>query len=330
MKPSQLAPVIAAAFGPGRRLNDLTRIEDGNKKGVYRLRLDNGLSAILYYWDPADNYWPVEPDDPDGDPHADPFSPASGLELFQASHQQLQALGVRTPHVYLLDDTRSRLPHDLALVEDVPGGNLEDLLERDPSAAARVLPRLAPALTTMWQHRGHRFGKLAWVEGVGEPPADSCEQVVLARAYRDLAQAARQLPALAEAEPQIAGALARLASAVRPRQQYALIHGELDPGHVLLDQHGDPVLIDIEGAMFFDLEWEHVFLELRFGEDYRWLRVSGLDDDRLRLYRLALHLSLVAGPLQALARGHPDHHGHLRWIIDYNLAQARTLAAEAH
>ena len=32
--------------------------------------------------------------------------------------------------------------------------------------------------------------------------------------------------------------------------------------------------------MFFDIEWEHAFLRLRFGDHYRWLRASGLDDQR--------------------------------------------------
>jgi hypothetical protein len=82
---------------------------------------------------------------------------------------------------------------------------------------------------------------------------------------------------------------------VRPRTDHRLIHGELGPDHVLVDGDGQPVLIDIEGLMFFDLEWEHVFLELRFGEHYRALRPGGLDEGRRRFYRLAMHLSLIAG-----------------------------------
>ncbi|MEU0751347.1 hypothetical protein ABZ476_33950, partial [Streptomyces albogriseolus] len=39
-----------------------------------------------------------------------------------------------------------------------------------------------------------------------------------------------------------------------PRTEHGLIHGELGPDHVLVDASGHPVLIDIEGAMFFDVE----------------------------------------------------------------------------
>jgi hypothetical protein len=58
--------------------------------------------------------------------------------------------------------------------------------------------------------------------------------------------------------------------------------------------------------MYFDIEWEHAFLRLRFHEHYEALRVDGLDDARLRLYALCLHLSLVAGPLQLLGGSHPE------------------------
>ncbi|OIJ86809.1 hypothetical protein BIV24_25660 [Streptomyces colonosanans] len=92
-----------------------------------------------------------------------------------------------------------------------------------------------------------------------------------------------------------------LAEAVRSRARHGLVHGELGPDHVLVDADGRPALIDIEGLMYFDAEWEHVFLQLRFGPHYDALRTEGLDEGRLRLYRLAMHLSLVAGPLRLRA-----------------------------
>jgi hypothetical protein len=70
--------------------------------------------------------------------------------------------------------------------------------------------------------------------------------------------------------------------------------------------------------MFFDVEWEHAFLEMRFGTDYRWLRAGDLDEHRLRLYRLALHISLVAGPLRLLDGDFPDREPMLR-IAAHNL-----------
>jgi hypothetical protein len=76
---------------------------------------------------------------------------------------------------------------------------------------------------------------------------------------------------------------------VLPRAEYGLIHGELGPDHVLIDDHGHPVIIDIEGVMFFDVEWEHVYL--------------------------------IAGPLRLLDGDFPDRVGMLE-IAEYNTARA--------
>jgi hypothetical protein len=73
--------------------------------------------------------------------------------------------------------------------------------------------------------------------------------------------------------------------------------------------------------MYFDTEWEHAFLRLRFGEHYPLLARPGLDPGRLRFYRLALHLSLVAGPLRIAGTGHPDREW-FRNLAEYHLRQA--------
>jgi hypothetical protein len=149
----------------------------------------------------------------------------------------------------------------------------------------------------------------------------SCEQVVLDRALADLDAAAARVDRLAAARSRLADLTRALAAAVPARAQYGLIHGELGPDHVLIDEQGHPVIIDIEGVMFFDVEWEHAFLELRFGEHYRWLSASDLDDRRLRFYRLALCLSLIAGPLRLLDGDYPDREPMLE-IVEYNIARA--------
>jgi hypothetical protein len=76
--------------------------------------------------------------------------------------------------------------------------------------------------------------------------------------------------------------------------------------------------------MYFDAEWEHVFLSFRFGPHYDGLRAPGLDPDRLRLYRLAMHLNLVAGPLRLLDGDFP-HPELMRGIAEHNLARALAL-----
>ena len=60
---------------------------------------------------------------------------------------------------------------------------------------------------------------------------------------------------------------------------------------------------------------------LRFGEHYRSLREDGLDEERLRFYRLAMHLSLIAGPLRLLDGDFPDREP-MRRIVEYNIDKA--------
>lgn len=295
-----LAAVVAAGLGPGRRLDRVQRLRGGSKKGVYRLGLSGGDSVIAYLWNETENYWPSRPDGSGGGP-GDPFTDANGSGLFETAGILLAGLGVRTPRVYALDRSRAVYPSDFALVEDVSGDNLEARLDWGEPAGAHATARLGEALRVMHGHRGTAFGR----PGI---PADgaSCEQIVLDRAVRDLGESATRDQRIAAAREPLEERLRELAAGLAPRQEYALIHGELGPDHVLVDAAGEPVIIDIEGLMYFDLEWEHVFLRLRFGDAYRWLAQDGLDGRRLAFYAMALDLSLVAGPLRILDGDYPD------------------------
>jgi len=321
---SPLAPGILRAAGLGVRcpVVSVTRLAGGSKKGVYRLACADGFSAVLYVWSAAEDYWVTSGGVGSSDEGAGVFGHASGLGLFSACHRRLAEAGVRVPRVYLEDGSRSLYPADIALVEDVRGGTLEDLLATDVAASLPVLERLGEMLRAMWGHRAARTGKVAEVDEVGDVarglPGASClpgvlgapsevgassEEIVLERALRHLDRSAYRVAAVASVRPQLEETLRALAASVRPRASYALIHGELGPDHVSIDDAGQPVVVDIEGAMYFDLEWEHAFLRLRFGRHYELLRVSDLDEERMRLCALALDLSLIEGPLRLLDGG---------------------------
>ncbi|TLS47211.1 aminoglycoside phosphotransferase family protein [Streptomyces montanus] len=321
MTQDQLAGAVRAALGGGRRLEAVERVAGGSKKGVYRLVMDDATTAIAYVWDDAENYWPAAEGDDD---LTDPFSPGLGLDLFEAAHARLDTLGVRVPAIRLVDRDGAHCPADLAIVEDLPGEDLEELLARDPSAAAPVMARLGEALEVMRHHRASTYGKVAVVDGGGTSRGTSCEGVVLDRALRDLAEAASRDPRIAGARDRLEERLLGLAAAVWPRAEYAVVHGELGPDHVLVDAGGNPVPIDIEGLMYFDVEWEHVFLRIRLHDAYRPLRVDGLDEDRLAFYMLAQRLSLTAGPLRLLDGDFPDR-AFMAGIAEHNLKKALEL-----
>ncbi|MEV4662836.1 phosphotransferase [Micromonospora echinofusca] len=308
----ELRPVAWAAFGRGRTLLSVERLTGGTKKGVYRLTLDDGSTGIAYVWHRTEDYWPaqaaLEPDDP--------FGHATGAGLFEAAHREFTAAGVRMPRL-LLAPTAGLLPGEVAVVQDVRGGTLQDLRRRDPRRAEVVLARLGDAVRSMHARRRDRYGR----PGLDGPtPGRPVERIILDRALRDLTEAAVRVERIAAVRDRLADALAERCAAVAPRSRYGLIHGELGPDHVLVDERDRPVLVDIEGAVFLDVEWEHAFLELRFGDAYPALAVDGLDGNRLRLYRLATYLSLVAGPLRLLDGDFPDRAGMLA-IVEHNITR---------
>lgn len=273
------------------------QLRGGSKKGVYRVRLDDDRSVVLYSWDATENYWPA-----DGlDAGTEPFADASGPTRFRDGYDELCRIGVPTPELLAFDGSGADLPFAVAVVEDIAGGSLETRLAHDPERSPVGLDRLAAATARMHATRRRDLGTRA------HPlPGVSCEQVAAQRARRHVDAAALVLPELAARRTALQDAVDRLLDAVPPRHDYRLLHGELGPDHVLLDAADRPYLIDIEGLMYFDIEWEHAFLRLRFGEHYEPLRVDGLDEDRLCLYGLCLRLSLVAGPLQLLGGDYPE------------------------
>ncbi len=313
----QLTGLMRAAFGSAPRLRSVTRLPNASKKGVYRATFDDSSSAIIYIWSAAEDYWPGSAGGQPAD-YADPFSHDSGLALFQAAQVRLSALGIRTPQVYLADSSRRHHPADVAVLEDVPGPTLEEMLASDPHEAYPALEQLADALRTMHAYPASRFGKVLHVDGGGLSQGGSCEQLLLERALRDLTDAAARDARLSQVGGQLEHTLRRRAASVVPRSDYRLIHGELGPDHVAVDRLGQPVILDIEGLMYFDLEWEHVFLQLRFGKNYGFLQRGDLDQDRVNLYQLAMHLSLVAGPLRLLDGDYPDRQVMMD-IAEYNL-----------
>ncbi|MFJ7134412.1 phosphotransferase [Streptomyces fungicidicus] len=320
-----LSGIVPEALGAGVRVVRVDRLRGGSKKGVYRVHTSGSRAAsvIVYSWAEAEDFWPAaEAVDP-----AHPFVHASGLAPFLAAQRRLDGLGVRVPGVLLADDSRRRYPADVAVVEDIAGGTLEALLETDPARASHALNELAAMLDLMHQQHSQHYGRVDVLERGDKASGDSCEQLVLERAVEDLAEAAERDPGIGSAAAPLHVRLEELATRVAPRTQHGLIHGELGPDHVLVDASGHPVLIDIEGLMFFDVEWEHVFLRLRFGDRYPALSRPGLDPARLDLYMLAMRLSLVADPLRLLDGDFP-HRTVMREIAEHNAKEALALLVQ--
>ncbi|MFE0520289.1 phosphotransferase [Streptomyces sp. NPDC058954] len=317
-----LSGLVRDVLGPSCCAMAVDRLRGGSKKGVYRVRVDGTpmASVIVYVWAEEENFWPGQ----NGIDAGDPFAPASGLAAFLTAQRSLDSMGVRVPRVFLADESRHRYPADVAVVEDVSSGTLEALLKSDPARATAALSDLAAMVEIMHRRLAPKYGRVDLLEQGGTASGVSCEQLVLDRALRDLEEASGRDRRIAAADGHLRDRLHGLAELVTLRAEYGLIHGELGPDHVLVDAEGHAVLIDIEGLMYFDIEWEHIFLQLRFGRHYPALSRPGLDPQRLDLYMLAMRLSLVAGPLRLLDGDYPDR-AFMQEIAEHNLKEALAL-----
>jgi fructosamine-3-kinase len=221
----------------------------------------------------------------------------------------------------MLDRDRRYLDADIALVEDVGALRLEVLIERDPAAAAQPLSALGDALRRMHTTLGRHYGKLAAIVRGEAPQTRRTEDIIVDRALGHLDAVATRDTRLADAHDRIAAHVRQLRDKVAPRQTYALVHGELGPDHVFVTPAGEAVMIDLEGLAYFDVEWEHAWLQMRFGDAYPALRPVDLDPDRLEFYRYAQVLSLIEGPLRI---ADTDFTGR-QWMLDlaeWNIAKA--------
>lgn len=317
-----LAAATRAAVGRDHKIQEVTRVPGGTTKGVYRLTLVDGTSVIAYLWGNSENYWPPAPNDNDV---TDPFSSGNSIDLFATAHSRLASLGLRVPEIYLLDRDRAYYPADIAILEDFPGEDLLAFWERDPAAAEPTLARLREGLAAMRAYQGRAPGKVGFIDAGGRPRWPTSEEAVLALGLRCVVEATERDRRIARHRERLEDRLGELAATVQPRAEYSVVHGELGLDHVLVDTDGNPVIIDIEDLMYFDVEWEHVHMQVRLGRDWaRTVGVDDLDEDRLALYMLAQRLFLVAGPMRLLDGDFPDR-AFMRSIIEHNLNEALAL-----
>ncbi|QGH35317.1 phosphotransferase [Gracilibacillus salitolerans] len=318
---ADLQDYVKKVFGSGYLVVRISKINGGTQKVVYKLDFSNGFSCILYIWDPASNYFQEEQTNLDINERSD------GSDLFELNNQYLIQQGIRTPALYDLNTEKTRYPFDYALVEYVAGHKAEDFLHHsDSKVQDNLFQKLGDMLAHMHTNNKKSYGKLNY-EGIN---TESCHLLQMEDAKEQLSYSSQYLERIRANQSKLLDTLYELESRIKPRTQYGFIHGELGPDHVLVNDELNPFLIDIEGAMFFDIEHEHSFLEFRFGDFYRFLKNDTLDYNRMLFYRFHHHISLISGGLKLLHRGFPDkqfaqgladHHSQsaLEFITDFRI-----------
>ncbi|SEN84203.1 phosphotransferase family protein [Paenibacillus sp. OV219] len=301
-----LTSELHQAFGNDYSVAEATNMHGGAQKVVYRVRASNGFTLMLCIWDITNNYFQAEIEEAaatEGNEEQRSFD----VELFLSNNRFMREHGIRTPAIYAMNRSREQYPFDYALVEYVGGGDLQPYMEH-PSTAVRdkVFGGCRDLLGKLHQIRHTSWGQLTLAGKPGGHRPANCEDGIHDNASRNLVFLSQEAKLSQEQQGKLDELLAKVCSSIVPRTDYRFIHNELGPDHILLNEQLEPYLIDIEGAGFFDLEYEHSFLQFRFANYERYLARTDLDEVRMRFYKLCHHISCTAGGLKLLQRGFPN------------------------
>ncbi|MFU1795567.1 phosphotransferase family protein [Paenibacillus azoreducens] len=312
---------MRSVFGTGYIIASVSKMHGGAQKVVCKIDCSNGFSCVLYVWDLTMSYFQEET------ANKDVSEISYGSDLFELNNKYLTENGIRTPFLYDLNKEKERYPFDYALVEFIDGQKAEAYFHHSDSRIQdKVFQRLGEMLTGMHADKRQIYGKQNQIRA----NTVNCHLLQLENAKPQLSYASRHMDCIRVNQSKLFDILHELESRIKPRTQYGFIHGELGPDHVLVNDKLETFLIDIEGAMFFDIEYEHSFMKLRFGDFYRYLENDTLDPDRMLFYRFHHHISLTSGGLKLLHRGFPnqsfakelaEYHSEcaLRFIEGFNL-----------
>lgn len=310
LKPSVLQEDVSRLFGTDYRIRNSSRMHGGAQKVVYKIECSNKFTCVLYVWDLAASYFQEEQTSPDINGRW------YGSDLFEMNTKFLTQHGIRTPILYYLNTERQQCHLDYALVEYVEGQKAEDYFQHtNPLVQDQIFQQLGDMLSNMHAIQRAGYGKLNH-EAINED--EKCHLIQLKDAESLLGYASHHLDSINNNHHKLLDTLHKFEANICSRASYGFIHWELGPDHVLVNDALEPVLIDIEGAMFYDLEYEHSFLEFRFGQHYRFLKNTNLDAQRMLFYRFYHHISLVTGGLKLLHRGFPNQQ-FAKGLIEYHL-----------
>ncbi|MCX6048311.1 MAG: phosphotransferase [Chloroflexi bacterium] len=303
LDPNEVLLHVRHCFGATCDIESFVQFKGGARKQVFFLQLRNpSVQCVMYLWHNAENYFSERVAGGFEATQTDDKAP----DLFLTNTRYLLAQGINVPRVLYAGVVASG--HRFAFVEQIIGADFNTFVAAlDAAAKHALLLQIRDQLAKLHaQQRDYPGGLLDLPGDQSQTPQD----VILARALLEVAATSEVRPAVAEQQTQISAKLRALRAPLAPRSSYHLLHGELAGSHVLVqqsDQAGNEVaaiyFVDIEGIHFADLEFEHTFLQLIYGADYRYLTRTDLDPARMAFYKFAMHVSLVYAGSCFMLRG---------------------------
>jgi len=306
----EIAACIRSLTGIEADIGSVEEIKGGTRKKVLRVRCRKPEEIfLLYVWHNENRYFT----DVKGGGEQYMFD-LRAPDLYAKNTEFLNDAGIRVPKILGRGTLRSG--HDYAFVEHIGGGScLQYAAARPADEKKTLLARINELFRSLHSHQRAYPGLLT------DPPGRPTWSVesVLFKLRHDVELLARWHKEIKAVKQGILDALEHRRMSVPDRSHYSLVHGEAGPEHILVDQTGNPYLIDVDSVHYSDIESDHASLELLFGEDYHALRRDDLDPRMMDFYRIALHIAYARGASQLVRKGYHDPDMAKR-MLDKNLS----------
>lgn len=309
MKRKDIQKEIERVFGESYKFMSMERILGGAQKGTYKIVCTNQFTFVLYIWDESCSYFVNS--------NSEGFTSNSATH-FKINQNILKVNGISTPDIYNVDISKSKYAFEYAFVEYIKGSELEVLLYNDKQITNEMLFDLRNNIEKMHGIKNDYVGDLLHSKNIDF----RCEDYIQNELSKELDYLFNNYEKINKMEDRIITVSNMLYQKIESRKEYSLIHWELGPNHVMVNESNKTFLIDIEGMKYFDLEYEHSFLELRFGDYYKYLKRNDLDENRMLFYRFYHHISCIAGAHQLLKNDYYDV-VEVKGMISYNYKKVK-------
>ena len=296
-------------FGESYIVEKIDRLYGGAQKGTYKVKCINGFEFVLYIWDERTSYFSKYEDKRD-------LFRTRGADLFLSNHRVFENNKVPVQNLYYIDMSKEIYGFDYAFVKYISGKEIEAYMNESEVYVKQLFMALGDSIRKLHMIKRDYAGI------IDEPQKEEfkCEDYILSNVENDMNYLIKNCSEIADNRNELKQSYISLYKNIKPRKEYVLIHGELGPNHVLVDESNDICIIDIECAKYFDKEYENSFLEFRFGDYYKYLKEENLDLDRMKFYKLSHHIGCLAGAVKLTKEEYYDMED-VNGMIKYNLEQ---------
>ena len=308
----KLQNIVINVFGNDYIIDSSEKLLGGAKKQVYKIHCLNDFVFVLYVWHESISYF---------DETASMFTSNSAC-LFEINNDFMVKNMISTPKLYFMDRAKKEQGYEFAFVEYIDGYALDFVIDEYPERIEPIFESLNESIQRMNSVKRLQAGT------IDNPLQDfSCKDYILCNAEKEIGYLIQNYSPIADIKNQVLTCLSCLHQKCGDTSSYSFIHNELGPEHVMVDKNNIAYLIDIEGAKFFDAEYEHSYLKMRFGENYRYLDNKTLCYNKLEFYSFCHYIQILQGAHELSTKNYYDMDD-VNGMISFGFSQIKSYCSK--